>query len=202
MKQIIPISKELKFNTTVYEICSISLEHELNQKEVELLGDFVVSGEFKSHELSVNKEKFLFRVPFSVDLSDNILKDTLKLEIIDFNYELKENNLKVDIEFEIEAEEKEEPHTILDDVDFKEIDDLFKEEETEDRSREDVEETIMDSIIEDDENIVYKVHIIRENETIESVCLKYNTTVDDLKTINDLSDIKNGDKIIIPYSNE
>ena len=42
------------------EICSISLEHEITQNESEVLGNFLISGEYKIHELSLNKEKFNF----------------------------------------------------------------------------------------------------------------------------------------------
>ena len=48
----------------------------------------------------------------------------------------------------------------------------------------------------------YKVYIVREGDTIETICNKYNVTINDLKEYNDVNDIKIGDKIIIPSLNE
>lgn len=46
--------------------------------------------------------------------------------------------------------------------------------------------------------VSYNVYIIRDGDTIESVIEKYGTTEDDLKKYNNLSDLKLGDKLIIP----
>ncbi len=46
----------------------------------------------------------------------------------------------------------------------------------------------------------YKIYIMREEDTIESIAIKYNVTLDDLKEYNDLSNINIGDKIIIPFT--
>ena len=45
----------------------------------------------------------------------------------------------------------------------------------------------------------YRVYLIKEDDTIDTILKKYNVTKDDLSAYNDLSDIKYGDKIIIPY---
>ena len=39
---------------------------------------------------------------------------------------------------------------------------------------------------------------IHRNETLESIVIKYHTTIDDLKEYNDLNNLNIGDKIIIP----
>ena len=52
-----------------------------------------------------------------------------------------------------------------------------------------------------DENegyVVYKVHIVTENDTIESIIEKYNTTKESLEAYNNLNDLKIGDKLIVP----
>ena len=46
--------------------------------------------------------------------------------------------------------------------------------------------------------ISYNVFIVREGDNITTILDKYNTTVDELKKYNDLSDLKIGDKVIIP----
>lgn len=46
----------------------------------------------------------------------------------------------------------------------------------------------------------YYVYIVRENDTIESIVDKYNTTKDELQNYNDLTEVKIGSKLIIPCS--
>ena len=43
---------------------------------------------------------------------------------------------------------------------------------------------------------------MREEDTIESVAIKYNTSLDILKEYNDIENIKVKDKIIIPIIDE
>ena len=50
----------------------------------------------------------------------------------------------------------------------------------------------------EDKYVTYKVHILRDNETIELIMDKYNITKDELKKYNDLENIIIGSKIIIP----
>jgi len=44
----------------------------------------------------------------------------------------------------------------------------------------------------------YTVYILREGDTIESIIEKYKVTKEELLDYNDLSEVKIGDKIIIP----
>ena len=50
----------------------------------------------------------------------------------------------------------------------------------------------------DEKYITYQIYIIREGDTVESIVAKYDIDVEALKEYNDLSDLKLGDKIIIP----
>lgn len=50
--------------------------------------------------------------------------------------------------------------------------------------------------------ITYKVHIVRETETIEQIKEKYNITMEELEKYNNLDNIVLGTKIIIPVNNE
>lgn len=214
MKQIIPLTKELKFNNKIAEILSISLEHELKNKEDEIQGNFIVSGEYKSHEISVNKEKFNFKVPFSVMLTENIDPASFNFTINDFYYDvINEDILKINIEYIIEADEIE-ADVINEDI-FKVID---EERETfpEIVPYVDPEETVKDKVdlINDDMGIIsevtnsedqfktYHIHIVRENETIQTICEKYHTDVEFIKKFNNINDVINGDKLIIPHTND
>ena len=51
----------------------------------------------------------------------------------------------------------------------------------------------------DEQYISYYVHIVRENDSIESISNKYNISINDLKEYNDIDKIALGNKIIIPY---
>ena len=46
--------------------------------------------------------------------------------------------------------------------------------------------------------VTYNVHIVREEDNIETICLKYGVTREDISYYNDISIIKLGDKLIIP----
>lgn len=239
MNLIIPFTKDIKFNSSIAEITSISLEHDYTVNDGEILGNFIVSGDYKSHELSVNKEHFEYVLPFSVELTTRIDRNSVDFSIEDFTYEIKNNDtLEVRIEYSVNAlEEKEETkeevveeeplferveedvtlEDMLDTID-EEVRDNTEEVKEEGTDKEDamdtevVEErevgeeeknTIIDSINDaDDAFVTYHIHIMKETDTIDSVCTKYNTTSNILSEYNDLSTVAIGDKLIIPDINE
>ena len=226
MENIIPFTKEIKFDNKIIEITSISLEEKYNCTNDSIDGEFKIFGEYKSHELSINKEKFEYKLPFSVDLAERINKDTLSFEITDFSYDiLNENILKVNIEFKIDAETEEkeveiieeplelvEDRTIIEELkDDKEIkvEEEDKKEEIkqinneENRIDKQDEDTIIDSINTNDvEFTTYHIHIVKEAETIESICALYNSNEQILADYNDLTDFKVGDKLIVVETDE
>lgn len=105
MKMNIPYEKEIVFNTKIADITSISLEYEANIFDEDIEGEFIISGDYKIHELSVNKEPFKYRIPFSVSLTDDIIRDSIKYDINNFTYEvIDEDTLKVNIEFGVDYE--------------------------------------------------------------------------------------------------
>lgn len=215
MNLIIPFTKDIKFTSNISEITSISLEHEFTVNNDEILGNFIVSGDYKTHELSVNKEHFEYVLPFRVDISSRIDRETVDLAIQDFTYEIKDNDtLKIDIEYTINAlelkeeEPKEELFERVEDTESLEdiLDEISDEnidtQETRNVSEED-KKTILESINEQDESFVtYHIHIMQENDTIDTICTKYNTTSNVLNEYNDLSTVAIGDKLIIPDLNE
>lgn len=236
MNCIIPFTKDIKFKTSISEVLSISLEHEYTVNESEILGNFIVSGEYKSHEVSINKEHFEYVLPFSVNIAKKIDRESVDFAIEDFTYEIiDKDTLKVNIEYSVNANEiKEEPifERVEDnDVPFEEMLDQIDEEINENRHEEvspqkSQDETIKseeqnlydnerDEISEEDKTelidsvntqeesfVTYQIHIMKETDTIESVCTKYNTTQNILSEYNDLSTLTIGNKLIIPYTNE
>ena len=214
MNNVIPFTKEIKFDSNISEITSISLEENYNCTCDTIDGEFIVSGNYKSHELSVNKEDFEYKLPFSVDLTEKIIPDTLNFEITDFSYDiLNDNTLKVNIEFKFDAELDESREELYNEVEEyinesieeKNIieDDSLEEVIIEDRIDKEDENTIIDSIKDsDDEYMTYHIHIVKESETIESICALYNSNTNLLSEYNDLSEFKVGEKLIVVEENE
>jgi hypothetical protein len=255
MKQIISFKKDIPFNTKIGEITSISLEHSLKMIEQDhIAGEFVVSGDYKITDVSVNKEPFSYSLPFEIALDTKYNTDNVKVDIDDFYYEITNDqvmNVNIDIfidgievinEPDKNIEEKEgiemndrtfnieeinndeeisnidEPLTndsvlnsdLIDDdrsMEDKKIMNLFKEIETPpvDITVEDNNVTnekiksLFDTF--DDKNetfTTYHVHIVRENDTIDSIITKYRTTKEELSLYNKIDELKLGDKIIIP----
>lgn len=253
MNCIIPYTKEIPFNSKIKEITSISLEHEMSINEGEILGNFIISGEYKAHELSVNKESFEHVLPFSIDLTERVIADTIKFNITDFTYEiLNDSTLKVIIEFSVIADEKEEEiageiedvfqlpdekleEEIIDLAEREELNETLQKEEDDlvevSKENEEREETEISDIVEiipekekkvieineeKERNVAniemvnetvskavdtyktYHIHIVKEQETLESICEKYKSSKDTLLEYNDLNEIVPGDKLIIP----
>ena len=220
----IPFTKDIDFEKKVSEITSISLEHETKVEEGVLKGNFIVSGDFKSHEVSVNKEPFSYILPFEIDLADNVDPNTIEFMIEDFTYEIIDQSiLRVNIDFNViaslkekEEEEEEEPlfqdvnNAFLEPVDILEEDDRSikemkieenkKEEEEEERESED---TIISNMKgETNEYATYHIHMISDGESVETICTMYNSNLNIIQDYNDLANITPGDKLIIPENNE
>ncbi len=254
------IEKELLFKNNIKDITSISLDSDYKIENSSLVGNFIISGEYKIHEVSINREKFNFKIPFNIEIDKDIDKKTIKLEITNFVYDYKQDELIVNIDYEIlgdresvllfddeesldEFLNKREVEVIdtrldeikntterksIDKIEEKELDtdnknkielndsqnntrlvnndnlddlenkiDIIEPKE-EEREQINTNEIINSIDTNNDKFITYKVYKIHENETLESIVIKYHTTIDDLKEYNDLSNLNIGDKIIIP----
>lgn len=215
MNCIIPFTKDVKFKSNIAEILSVSLEHDYTANETEVLGNFTISGEYKVHEVSVNKEHFEYVLPFSVNMTNKIDTNSVNFEVQDFTYEVIDNDtLRVNIEYSINADELKEEEPLFKQVEEPTLDDLLdeidreveepKEEINEERDiSEEAKDTILNNINDsDDVYVTYHIHEMKETDTVESICLKYNTSDSILGEYNDLSTLTLGDKIIIPEINE
>ena len=244
----IPFTKDIDFEKKLYEITSISLEHEIKVEDGNLKGDFIVSGDFKSHEVSVNKEAFSYILPFEIEIADDIDVDTIEFMIEDFTYEIVESNiLRVNIDFNVIASKKEiEEEVVEEETVFRDASELFETEENLEKDlieqepeiletlevdsykeenliveenlerdekiveiREDTniikesENTIISSVQGvDDEYTTYHIHMVSDGESVETICTMYNSNMNILAEYNDLNNIAQGDKLIIPDKNE
>lgn len=214
MKKVIPFKKDIIFKTNLEEITSISLEHTLKIDENMLTGDFIVSGEYKITNESRDTEKFSYELPFEVVFDEKYKLDNAVIDIEDFYYEIVNNSiLRINIEASLDKIEEiliEEP--LIEKVD---LEDLLEENNNIEELREEKEDINMETerCIEEEKEIIpnlfdninieetyntYKICIVRENDTLESIMEKYSVNKDTLELYNDISEIKLGDKIIIP----
>lgn len=199
MNKIVSFNKNIIFKSNLSEITSISLEHTLHCEAEKIVGEFIISGEYKMVDTSVNTENFSFNLPFETTLDDYKLDDA-KIDIDDFYYEIINNNiLRVNIDVVVDQieeilhiEEEIEPTVIEEPVEVERTD-LIQENDI---------KTIFDSVDGSEIYATYKVCIVREEDTLESIIEKYNTTRDELELYNNLEDIKLGDKIIIPNAKD
>lgn len=251
MKENMHIEKELLFKNNIKDITSISLDSDYKIEGKKIIGNFIIDGEYKIHEVSINKEKFDFKIPFNYELEDDIDNDSVKVDIVNFIYDYKKDELIVNIDYEITGDKKnillfdneesldeflskrevevvdtriddikekinevenDEERKSIDKIEDKELIDVKQElsledtrnnkeeigEERDDIKSLDIVNTINNNSNNNDSFITYKIYKLHENETLESIVIKYHTTIDDLKEYNDLNSLSVGDKIIIP----
>lgn len=224
MKKIISFEKKLEFPSMVGEITSISLDHTLEFKSPTLIeGAFLITGSYKLTEASCIEDNFNFKVPTEIMLTENIDVSTGKITVDDFFYEIEDDeNLVCHIDVLVEGLEEvfiEEPP--LEEVERhveeirecdgdqnKEIEIPHREEELKEELEE-IEELVEEpqslfSNLKDDEDTftTYSIYIIRQDETIQTVLEKYKITKEALEEYNDLSNIVEGSKVIIPVNDK
>lgn len=223
--------EELKFKNNIAEISSISLECLYDVSDVSIEGNFVITGEYRSHEISLNKDNFEFKVPFSEETPNNIVTSSVLVNIDDFTYDISGDSLEINIDYNIKASEKEQEEVFEEREAFEkfldehEVDvvDLQEEEKTEEIIEQEeeeipleieepiiledddrnVEETIINSV-DTSENtyITYHIHVVNDTDTLDSIAKKYNITIDTIREYNDSQDLKTGMKLVIPSINE
>ena len=209
MKEIIPLKKDIIFKTVIGKITDINLDHDYKIKDDIVEGKVVLYGKYKMTEASVIEEEYLYKIPFSIAISKRIKKDTIKIEIDDFEYEINNDVMKVKINLELTCEEENEDQIFENDKELFEseiinIDDNINiQNEKTDINVEENINNITNNIINNENNYyTYKVYIAREGDTIETICSKYNVNINDLKDYNNINNLNIGDKIIIPQINE
>lgn len=259
MKKIIPFEKELLFKTSVNEITAISLEHNLDlSSEDTISGNFIITGEYKITEASIQKESFTFELPFDIALGTRLNTKECVIDIDDFNYKLKDSNtLYVKIDLYIEGEEEpleerveppqeettlelpdrevpveedikevvadqpEEPRTVnivkdlpkmasevnimsnkadIEPEDTPVNNNVNTNTNTNNNKEENTNtlSSIFNDLSDNETYATYLVYIVKEDDTIDKIIEKYGVDKDKLELYNNLSEIKPGDKLIIP----
>lgn len=227
MNQKIEFKKDCMLKTYVSSITDISLTHDYKILDDTIEGYFDVTGSYKVTMSSVETESFMFTIPFTIALSSLIDKDTIDLKLSDFNYSVEKDVLHLkmflDMDYqEIEIKEDTEDNEEIDNM----INDLMDKESTTDikSPSEFHNEVMLDNVIDSKEEVStkekvseknfntifnevkesnfskYKVYIMRSEDTLESILVKYNVTMEEIKEYNDIDNINIGSKIVIPYN--
>ena len=212
MEKIVPFKRDIAFETKIAEIRSISLEHTYEIQNNLISGIFIISGNYKLTDTSTNVDPFKFEIPFDISIDSRYELNKATVDINDFFYELLNNEvLSVSITLIIDnLEEKEEREMEEIQEEKQEVEEIkpvsYEEAEKDDETEEvkpvsaspETVKSIFDNMDENEGYVVYKVHIVTENDTIESIMEKYDVTKEALEAYNDLNDLKIGDKLIVP----
>ena len=209
MRNIIPYEKDIVFDTKLAEITSISLEHDEEISDSEVNGEFIISGDYKVHQISVNKEEFMYKIPYTIELNDVIDKDSINVDINDFTYDIKDNNtlsLKIELLFEYQEKEEIKDAEIINEVQEQEkeeeLDREIEEMITNQEKEEVVEKSIINSMSSENTYVSYHVYVVNEEDSLESICQKFNVSKETLYEYNDFETLSIGDKLLIPLEDE
>ena len=212
---IINKESEFKLNNNIAEVTNITIESEFDLDGNVVDGLFLVKGSYKTHSLSLNKEDFDYSIPFTYTISEYFKEDSVNVLIKDFDYNIDNNILRLNINYDITYEKDDEyfyERQELDDylnnhevevIDFNEKNDIppisIEEEKIEKIDTED----LFDSFESGDEYITYDVYICSKEDTFESVSKKFNVSTKVLHDYNDeIENITESTKLIIPLVDE
>ena len=189
-----------------YKISSNSNRLELFNYELPF--DIALDNSYSIDETSVDIEDFYYeiinddtlRVNIEVPIEDAILNEVPKeVETLETEEEPKEEVFRFSSEDDNKKNDTRED-AIIEKVQEKTVTQDVKEEEVDDNVK-----TLFSAINSEEEEtfVTYHVHIVRENEDIDSILKKYNITKEEFLNYNTMEEISLGNKLIIPAtSNE
>ena len=219
MNEIVSFNKEIEFKTMINKITSISLEHTLIVEDDSIRGDLIVSGTYKQTEASQIENPFSYKIPVDIEIDDKYNLEDITIDIDDFTYDINDNVLKLNIDILLDNLKLKEPKK--EDSMIETLDDLFletddrkeelnvpieeskeesEEEKTTDQQEIDIQsESLFSNLDKSKETYeTYSVYIMRDNDSLEEIINKYNTSREKLEEYNNLNEIKIGTKLIIP----
>ena len=187
MKQIVPFTRKISFDTSVDEITSISLD-----KTIKNIEDSIISGvfdlylEYKESDISVNTLKYTSTIPFDIDVDSKYSLKNVKIDIDDFYYEIEDDDVVLHIDLLVDNLEyaEEELESII-----------TKHEDRKDAELEtfDEEEEIDDTKLDDKEDV--KLDDDRKIDEIKPLDNEEQKEKED-KTVNKEEDLKKVDEVI------
>lgn len=225
MKKIVPFTKDLIFKTKIGEITSIELDNNLVLENDIVFGEFIINGTYKMLEGSMIEEEFKYNIPVDITIDSKYETRNCSISIDDFSYEIiNEEKLKVNIsvmldDLDIKDENIEKIEVIVpeerEETEFSFLEDtnLILEAKNEIKKNKIINQglnennnTFKDSLLEKidskKEYSIYRVYTYKEDDTLELIYEKFNTTKEILSDYNDLDNISIGCKLIIPSEDE
>ena len=198
------VSGEYKMTdtSTNTELFSYNLPFDINLDDHYLLDQVKVDIDDFYYEI-INEN--ILCVNIDVEL-DNLMEKPLierETEIVEIEEKIEDDERSIESERCIEKEdimeiEQSKPVSSLNDSKREE---MFKEIETKTKLevKEEPVKSLFDNFKDDTETYsTYRICIVREGDSLEMIIQKYGTTKEELQKYNDLSEIRLGDKLIIP----
>lgn len=191
-----------------YRINNISINEEVFEENIPF--DITLDSKYDASKVTIDIDDFYYEI-----INDEFLRVHIDVLVDNLVYEKKE----VEKPKEIIKEEREEISTIINErnddlmndnviTSSKNKDTLIRKEDAKTSEKDEERESDITNKIEtglfdkEEKYITYKVHIVRDTETIDEITAKYNVSKEELEKYNDLNNIVLGTKIIIPISNE
>lgn len=195
MKQIVPFTRKISFDTSVDEITSISLD-----KTIKNIEDSIISGvfdlylEYKESDISVSTLKYTSTIPFDIDVDSKYSLKNVKVDIDDFYYEIEDDDVVLHIDLlvdnlEYAEEELESIITKHEDREDNELDKILDEEEE-----------IDDIELDDKEEVKLEV-VDRKIEEIKPADKEEQKEKEE-KTLNKEEDLKKVDEDVVKTKEE
>ena len=189
-----------------YKMNEISINEEVFEKKINF--DITLDDKYDTSKVIIDVDDFYYEI-----INEEYLRVHIDVKVDNLVYFKEERSLpeqeqQPNLE-EIIPEEKDnikETELIKkeDTMDIKETNLNNEEERNEDKiDVSEITNNITSNFLGTEEKYsTYKVHIIRENETIESVMEKYSVSKEELEKYNTLDNVILGTKIIVPLENE
>lgn len=176
MRQTIPFTKDITFKSRIGELTSISLDHDLTLKGEDIItGNFYISGTYKVEDTLLNPEKYSYKIPATIAISDEYDTFDSSVDIDDFEYEVDGDVLKIKIIVAIDnlkKKERVEPETREE----------RKEEIKENEELQELEETKDQDILEESFKEV-KLEDLQKEEVIEKLDKHLEEKINDAQEI-------------------
>lgn len=201
----IAITKDIKRETLELNIKDFAYEIK-DADELSISVDMMLTCEECEVEPVLEREEIIEEVPIKEveeieeekpleDIIDEVIEEEMKNE----KREIEEKNTEEYQEKDTRKKQKKEENKIQEEK----IEEISEKELIISKQKEMASEKEMDSIIESvkekNDYVTYKVYLAKENETVESICAKYNVEEKEVRKYNNTENINQGDKIIIPF---
>lgn len=210
-----------------YKINDISVNEEVFEKEI--LFDITLDDKYDASKVKIDIDNFYYEiindeylrvhidvlvqnlvyVKKEVKMIDEVEKPELVIPDVpaaeDKKNEERSDDLVENEKEIIKTNEEREKENILEEKNSENSKEYIEISENDivEENRENIASNISASFLNETEKYVtYKVHIIRENETIDDIKEKYGIDKEELEKYNSLDNIVIGSKIIIPTNNE